>query len=190
MLNQSRTNCDTANIINNRNSSSTTSLSKATTETRINFNNISNSNEGEYFNYQNYILQQKELLAKIHQQQKKFKKFSQRHNKEKSLLDSSINSRLSSQQPDMSFNINNNNNNNNNNLNTSNRKNNNNNNNNSHLDCDIKRAYSTNLTLNSMHLENLKNSSNLLKPNSPNFSKKKCLIISQFVFFFSLIFCF
>ena len=108
------------------------------------------SEDTEHFNYKNYILQQKDLLSKIHQQQKKLKKFSQRNNARVADLAKSPPSSLPHP---VAANV-------------------------SHKKILVD-SHSANLLLNSLHLENLKNTSNALKPYSPNFSKKKYLILNQ-----------
>ena len=138
---------------------------KANCHQEINKLNNKNGNEAanvdaeEHFNYKNYILQQKDLLSKIYQQQKKLKKFSSTRNRPNAQLPASNTTNLTSI--------------------TS-------NNENKKLLVDSS-PHTANLLLNSLQIEHLKKSSNSLKPYSPNFSKKKILILNQLVLFICIL---
>lgn len=126
--------------------------------------NGNGADSDEHFNYKNYILQQKDLLSKIYQQQKKLKKFSQSKrtttdaDNASSMVTSKNETKKSSPLVTDSSNS-------------------------SSSATAAAASYSANLLLNSLQIEHLKKSSNSLKPYSPNFSKKKILILNQLVIF-------
>jgi hypothetical protein len=113
--------------------------------------NGSETNTDEHFNYKNYIMQQKDLLSKIYQQQKKLKKFSNTRNNRP------VSNATNFNNAPIAFT-------------------------NENKKSLVDSSYPANLILNSLQIEHLKKSSNSLKPYSPNFSKKKILILNQLVF--------